>query len=93
MKVTDTIDTCLITVGSIYSLANIEHILGIIILCIQLAWIISKFVVKLYNKIKNKEPLEDLNDDVNNIIGSIEDIRDALDDDEVNDNERDIEQE
>lgn len=51
------VDTFLLTVGSLYSLANIEHILGIIILVIQLVWIVAKLVIKIVNAIKHGEPI------------------------------------
>lgn len=43
----DKIDTCLLTVGGIYSLANLEEVLGIVILVIQLSWIVTKLVLKI----------------------------------------------
>lgn len=87
------IDTCLLTTGSIYSLANIEHILGIIILIIQLLWIMIKLVVKIVNTIKKKESLNLLDDDFSSAIGSLSDIMTSLNsDDKEVDNEQDIEQ-
>lgn len=50
-----TVDSCLLAIGSAYSLANIETVLGIIILCIQLTWIVAKIVSKFYYRIKNKD--------------------------------------
>ena len=68
------IDTVLLTIGSTYSLANIEHILGIIILVIQLAWIMCKLVVKIINTIKSKQPLETCDKDVGSVIDTIVDF-------------------
>ena len=79
MHKADTIvDTVLLSIGSIYSLANIEHILGIIILVIQLLWILTKLTVKVIEAIKNKDDLNAFDPDVENIIGSLEDIRESL---------------
>lgn len=79
MHKADTIvDTVLLSIGSLYSLANIEHILGIIILVIQLVWIVTKLTVKIVNAIKSKEDLSTFDPDVENVIGSLEDIRDSL---------------
>lgn len=72
------IDVCMLSVGGIYSLANIEHILGIIILVIQLVWIFSKLVAKIINTIKRKENLDTLDADVGSVIGSLSDIKDSL---------------
>lgn len=74
-KVSEFIDGLLLATGSGYALANIQNALGIAILVIQLAWIITKFVVKLVHKLKNKETdLADLDKDITNVIGSLEDI-------------------
>ena len=74
-KVSEVIDGLLLATGSGYALANIQNALGIAILVIQLAWITTKFVVKLVHKLKNKETdLADLDKDITNVIGSLEDI-------------------
>ena len=78
MKHNDIIDYTMILTGSIYSLANIEHILGIVILSIQLIWIISKLVYKVIEKIKKREPLEDLDEDVKDTIEDLTDIYEDL---------------
>lgn len=72
------VDVCLLTVGTATGLANIEHILGIIILVIQLAWLITKLVVKIVNTVKNKENLDTLDDDVGSVIGQMEIFKDSL---------------
>lgn len=74
-KVSEVIDGLLLATGSGYALANIQNALGIAILVIQLAWITTKFVIKLVHKIKNKETdVTDLDEDVSNVIGSLEEI-------------------
>lgn len=77
------VDVCLLTVGTVTGLANIEHILGIIILIIQLAWLLTKLVVKIFYTIKHNESLDILNDDVGSVIGSLKDIKDTLNSMEV----------
>ena len=78
------IDGCLLSIGSAYSLANIEHILGIIILIIQLLWIATKLTVKIVNAVKNKIPLELFDDDVGSVVGQINIFKDILNSDEEN---------
>lgn len=74
-KVSEIVDGLLLATGSGYALANIQNALGITILVIQLAWITTKFVIKLVHKIKNKETdVTDLDEDVSNVIGSLEEI-------------------
>lgn len=82
------VDVCLLTVGTVTGLANIEHILGIIILVIQLAWLLTKLIVKIVNAIKNNESLDTLDDDVGSVVGQLEIFKDNL-----NPNEVDIENE
>lgn len=77
------VDGCLLTVGTVTGLANIEHILGIIILVIQLAWIITKLVVKIVTTIKTEQPLDELDDDVGSVVGQLSIFKDTLDISEV----------
>lgn len=78
------VDSFLLVVGTATGLANIEHILGIIILVIQLAWLLTKLVVKIVNAIKHNENLDTLDDDVGSVIGQLEMFKDAQILDEVN---------
>lgn len=87
------VDVCLLAVGTATGLANIEHILGIFILIIQLAWLITKLVVKIVNTIKHNENLDTLDNDVGSVIGKLDVFKDTQNSDEVtienehNDNE------
>ena len=74
MKNTGVVDYAMIAVGTLYSLANIEQILGIVLLIIQLLWIITKFVYKIYTAIKKEENLDDYDDEYDELIGNIEDL-------------------
>ena len=78
MKFERIIDTCLLTVGSAYSLANVEQILGIIILVIQLLWIIAKLWLKIYTKIKNKNCIETIPEDFKDAVDEISDLTDYI---------------
>ena len=75
-NVNRTVDSCLLAIGGAYSLANIETVLGIIILCIQLTWIVAKIVSKIYYRIKNKEYPILTDDEVNKFIEELNDIGD-----------------
>lgn len=77
-KTTDIVDYGLLAVGSWWSLANIEHILGIIILVIQLVWLITKLIVKIIHTIKEKKALDVHDNDVNAVIDIISDMQDTL---------------
>ena len=77
-KAESIVDVCLLTAGSAYSLANIEHILGITILVIQLGWLLTKLGVKIYNHIKKGKDLEALNDDVGSVVVTIEDFIESI---------------
>lgn len=69
------VDVSLLTIGTATGLANIEHILGIIILIIQLAWLSTKLIVKIINTIKHNKNLDILDDDVSSVIGHLENIK------------------
>lgn len=80
------VDSVLLLVGGAYSLANIEHVLGIIILVIQISWILAKLINKFITVHKTKSDLSTLDGDVNNVIGTLTDIRDTLTKKEEEDN-------
>lgn len=72
------IDAALISVGSVYSMANLEHILGVIILVLQLIWISSKFATKIYKAIKNKKHPQITQEDVHELNETLEDLNDVI---------------
>lgn len=73
------IDVCLLSIGSAYSLANIESILGIIILVIQLIWFTIKFVSKIVNAIKSgSSVVEVISENADEFIEIVDDVRDAI---------------
>lgn len=53
----ETIEATMLTIGTTYSLSNIEDILGVIILLIQLIWIISKIIYLIYKSKKTKHKI------------------------------------
>lgn len=88
------VDTCLLTIGGSYALANIEHFLGILILTIQLAWLAIKLVTRIVNTIKHEEPLDTIDDEVGSVIDKLSSIKDSLTPEENTDeNGNDTEQE
>lgn len=72
------IDAALLSVGSIYSFTNLEHILGIIILVLQIIWISSKFSTKIYKAIKNKKHPQITQEDVHELHETLEDLQDVV---------------
>lgn len=71
-KINATIDSLFLVIGTGYSLVNIQTILGIVVLCLQIVWIITKIVVKVIKKVKAGEDISALDDEVDDVIGIIE---------------------
>lgn len=72
----NTIDNILIALGATWSLANIQTLLGIIVLVFQIVWLTFKLIVKIINTIKTKGNLDDLDKDVDKITDKINSIGD-----------------
>lgn len=72
MGKTTIIDTVLITIGTMYSIANIKEFLGITILVIQFIWIIAKFIDKIYRTVKAKKSLDEVDKDIENLTDFLE---------------------
>lgn len=72
MGKTTIIDTVLITIGTMYSIANIKEFLGITILLIQFIWIIAKLVDKIYRTVKAKKSLDEVDKDIENLTDFLE---------------------
>ena len=85
------VDSCLLAVGSFYSLANIREILGIVILIVQLIWITFKLIAKIGNSIKENKPIEFDDKDVEDFTKYIDDLANEMFK-EVEDNESSTEQ-
>lgn len=57
---TDIAEGGIILAGLGVSLQDIQSILSIILLCVDVAWLIFKFIYKAYKKVKKGEDLDDL---------------------------------
>lgn len=75
-NINNTIDNVLIALGATWSLANIQTLLGIIVLIFQIVWLMFKLIIKIIDKIKNKGNLDDLDKDVDKITDKINSIGD-----------------
>lgn len=78
MNNNNTVDSILLTLGTAFSLSNIESVLGIIILVIQVIWIGFKLIYSVKDKLKSNKPIDDLDIDVNEIINKASDIKDII---------------
>lgn len=70
-KTVDCIDYTLIVLGTSISIANLQELLGVILLFIQIIWLLIKLIVKIVTTIKNKGNLNDLDDDVSELTNTI----------------------
>ena len=70
-KTVDCIDYTLIVLGTSISIANLQELLGVILLFIQIIWLLVKLIVKIVTTIKNKGNLNDLDDDVSELTNTI----------------------
>ena len=70
-KSVDFIDYTLIVLGTSISIANLQELLGVILLVIQIIWLLIKLIVKIATTIKNKGNLNDLDDDVSELANTI----------------------
>ena len=75
----------MIAAGTIYSIDNIEQILGLIVLFVQLIWLLIKLGFKVYTSIKNKKTdLTEGDDYISDFKGEVEDF---INKDGVNNND------
>lgn len=71
---TSKLNDCLIVLGTYIGISQIESILGIIILCFQIALIIYKASRKVYYLIKDKQ-YNQIEDTIKDTIESLEDLK------------------
>lgn len=71
---TSKLNDCLIVLGTYIGISQIESILGIIILCFQIALIIYKASRKVYYLIKHKQ-YNQIEDTIKDTIESLEDLK------------------
>lgn len=76
MNKTNAIDGILITIGSAFGLAEIESLMGIIILCLQALWIIIKLIIYVYSKYADDGKIS--KEDIIDIVNKAEETTDEL---------------
>lgn len=89
-KVNGLLDIILVAAGTITGIANIEQVLGVVILGVQAAWLLVKLIVKIIQQIKSNKPLESLDDDVKrftDLLGAHDPEPEEEEDDEDDDPE------
>ncbi len=71
----DVLENCLILGGISISLVDIQTIMSIILLTFNIIWLLIKFSIKLYEKLKDgkltKEEINELDEDFNDIKDQI----------------------
>ena len=81
------VDNVLIAIGLAFAISDIESILGIIILIVQLVWILSKAIVRIYHAVKEKngkevtDSIKDLSDDLTDLKNNLPSQKKEGDDD------------
>lgn len=78
------IDSVLLTLGTAFSLSNIESLLGIVILIVQIMWLSFKLIYSLKNNVKHDKPIEELDDEFNDVIKKITELKNEVDNKEQN---------
>lgn len=71
----DKINNLLIPFNAVLGIANIESLLGIILLSFQILLLIIKFIKKIYFNIKNKK-FNNIVDDTQNLVNDINNLID-----------------
>ena len=71
------VDNVLIVCGLTVALADIQSVLGIIILITQILWILAKAIIRIYHAVKEKnekevtDSLKDLSDDLTGLKNTL----------------------
>lgn len=76
-NIINAIDSVLIVLGVGVGLDTIESLLGIIILVIQILWILSKFAIRIYHNIKNKN-YDDVDDALKDSIDELDTLKNNI---------------
>ena len=71
------VDNVLIAIGLAFAISDIESILGIIILIVQLVWILSKAIVRIYHAVKEKNGKE-VTDSIKDLSEDLTDLKKTL---------------
>lgn len=72
----DLLDYGLSILSTMWSLENIDNVLGIILLVISIGNLVFKAIVQINDKIKNKK-YDEIDDVVDELIKDIDEIRDS----------------
>ena len=78
MKIQSIIEDVLIGSGIVISLVDIQQILSIILLIFNVAWLLVKFGIKIYEHIKNKQ-YKEIADDIKETKDELEDLSNKID--------------
>lgn len=76
MQNSNYVDAFLITLGTGFGIAEIETILGIVLLVFDIIWILSKCIVKVYSAIKEKK-YHDIPDTIKETRDELENLKDG----------------
>ena len=88
-----TADVLLLTAGTTIGFANIESVLGIVILALQVIWFGAKIISKIYTALKTKQPLKDEEINVSATLCKYCPFKEQNQEQEVSENEQHYEQE
>ena len=69
----DKIDYVFISISTFYSLNNLEHTLGVILLCLQIVWLVVKFAIKIYQYFTGKITSAEVEESAEQFIIEFED--------------------
>lgn len=69
----DSVDYVFISISTFYSLNNLEHTLGIILLCLQIIWLVVKFAFKIYRYFKGDITSSEVKESAEQFIIEFED--------------------
>lgn len=78
-KITEIVDYVLIGTGVTISLSDIHQILSIIILVFNVLWILTKCVIKIYQKIKEKR-YEEIAEDIKSTADELQELDNSIKD-------------
>ena len=82
MKIQNMIEDVLIASGIAVSLADIQQVLSIILLVFNVAWILVKFGIKIYQHIKERN-VQAIADDIKETHDELEQFTDSLNNQDV----------
>lgn len=77
MRINETFSRIIDGLGLCYGLANIQEVLGIIVMALTVFNILSAYIFKLIDKIKRKK-YEEISEDTKNAIEELERLRALL---------------